>query len=137
MRKMGIFDRSLEIELGGEVRKLRYSIARLEELEARTKKSALNIALNPPLDLTVTELIDVAHVGLKWQDGKLTRDTVADWVAAYMRENPAYTLNVLLCAAIGYSGLAGDVSVFEEMVSRLTKQAGGEAAGESRPSETG
>jgi hypothetical protein len=136
MRKMGKIDRSMEIELGGETRRLKYSIAALEELEARTKKSALSLALEAPLALTVTEMIDIAHIGLKHQDRKLSRDTVAGWVGNFLRENPAYTLNVLLCAALGYSGLCGDVSVFEEMADRLRKGAD-EDAGKSRPSGTG
>lgn len=134
---MGKIDRSLEIELGGETRKLRFSIAALEELEARTKKSALSLALEAPLALTVTEMIDIAHIGLKHQDRKLSRDTVAGWVADYMRNNPAYTLNILLCAALGYSGLCGEVSVFEEMANRLKRGADAESAGESPPSESG
>jgi hypothetical protein len=134
---MGKIDRSMEIELGGEARRLKYSIAALEELEARTRKSALSLALEPPLNLTLTEMIDIAHVGLRHQDRKLARETVAGWVGNFLRENPAYTLNVLLCAALGYSGLCGDVSVFEEMAGRLQKGAEDEGAGKPLPSENG
>lgn len=119
---MGKLDRSVDINIGGETRHLKFTIARIEEVEAKTGKSALTIALDPPSDLKITELIDLVHIGLRHENSSLARETVASWVEDFLSANPIYTLNILVVGALGFSGLAGEVSAFETMMKRLTKK---------------
>jgi hypothetical protein len=120
-RKMTNFDKSLDLEIGGESKKLKFTVGAILELEKSLGKSALALALEPPLNLSVGDLVEMAYHGLKHADKKLTRQQTADWVMEYLRSHDTYNLSVMLAGALGLSGIAGDVSVFADMIARLTQ----------------
>ena len=115
-------DRSVDIELGGEVRRLRYSVQALEELEALLPGMPGGVLDLMRLDVwPISYTVSAVLCGLKWENRTLRRETVQGWVAEYCRNNPQGLdfLHVKAAAAIGYSGMVGDASAFDEVLNLI------------------
>lgn len=114
-----MINRSITLEIGGQERTVKYTIAALEELETLlTSHNA--IALMSGGIWSMTDTVSAAYCGLKSTDRRVTRPKAAEWVAAYVREHGLAELQMRLGAAIGLSGLlGGEVSAFEDILAGL------------------
>lgn len=112
--------RSVKIELGGAEREVKFTIAALEELESLLPGRNV-FALLGSEQWGVTDIISVCYCGLKACDRKISRQTVAQWVAEYAAgEKGIYDLRLRLLSAIGLSGLVGgEKSAFEDILNTL------------------
>lgn len=111
--------RSVDINMGGKDRKLKFTIGALEQLEASLPGH--NVAeLMTRNNWSVGELITTTWVGLKYYDKKLTRDEAKGMVGEYLAETEQGDLWSRLVAALGLSGLFGrDVSKFQDIITAL------------------
>lgn len=115
-------DRSVDIEIGGTVRRLRFSVGAFEELEAMLKHLPGGIVdLLAKQVWTVSETVSALLCGLKWEERGLQRTTVQSWVADYCRntENGFGELHARIVAAAGLSGLFGSTTAFEDILKSL------------------
>ena len=108
--------RTVDIHIGGEDRKLKFTVGSLEELEANIPGHNV-MELMQRSQFSVGELVTAAWVGLKYYNKKLMRKDVREWVDTYMAEHDGGDLFQKVYAAIGLSGLFGkDVSIFEDII---------------------
>lgn len=113
---MSKITRSIEIELGGKVRKIKFTIGALEQLEANIPGHDVQELIQRGR-LTVTELVTATWCGLRAYDKKVSRNQAAEWVETYNATHPALALSVKILAAIGLSGIFGsDISVFQDLL---------------------
>lgn len=113
---MSKITRSIEVELGGKVRKIKFTIGALEQLEANIPGRDVQELVQRGR-LTITELVTATWCGLRTYDKKVSRNQAAEWVEAYNTTHPALALSAKILAAIGLSGIFGnDVSVFQDLL---------------------
>lgn len=120
---MGKIDRCVEIEIGGEKRKVKFTISALEELEAMLPERNV-FALIQKEHWSISEIVSAALCGLKVFNRKLNRAKVEGWVSEYARkeEKGILDLRLRLLAAVGLSGLVGgEVSAFQEILNALNQ----------------
>lgn len=100
--------KTVELEIGGEVRKMKFTIGSIEELEALLPEANVFELIKKEL-WSVSEIITAVYCGLKTFDRKLTRETVKKWVDEYAKQKEAgiQDLRIRAFAAIGLSGLLG------------------------------
>lgn len=116
--------------MGGQEHDLRFSLAGLEELEARTGLSFIgfveSIGQGQP---RLSHLTDAAWIALKGCNAGMKRDDAAALVMDYFRTNGIQGLVRLILAVIGVSGIMGP-----EMSASMMKEAGLE---EEEPAKNG
>lgn len=108
-------DRSVLLNIGGEERRLKFTVGALEELESYLPSRNIYKQMQD-IPFAFGVLATAVWIGLKWQDKKLRRETVLEWINEYNSSNEASDLFNKTYAAIGLSGMFGsDVSVFAEI----------------------
>ena len=94
--------KSYPIELGGNMRNLRYGFNAFVAFEEATGDSIMNIGGT----VTIKMLRALIWAGLRWEDKSLTVDAVGDMVDEYMEEGgDLETLMKSVTTAIEQSGL--------------------------------
>ena len=113
---------TLDIEIGGESRKMKFNVGAVEELESLLPDHNIFLLVKKEF-WSISEIVSATYCALKVFDRKLSRMTVANWVAEYAQTNDIQTLRVYVFAALGLSGLvAKDKSAFAEVLSILKAQ---------------
>lgn len=95
---------TVSIELGGEVRKLKFTIGAIEELEAMLPYRNV-FELIPKEMWSISEIVAATYCALKVYDRKLTRATLEKWITEYTEQNDIQTLRLHVFTALGLSGL--------------------------------
>lgn len=116
---------TVTLDLGGEERKIKFTITAIEELEAllTDQNGKGNVFLLMQKEFwSVTEIIAALYCGLKVFDRKLTTGTVKQWVTEYCEENQIMELRLYAMSALGLSGLiANNKAVFADILTVLQK----------------
>lgn len=126
---------TVTVNLGGEDRKIKFTVTAVEELEAllTNKNGVGNAFLLMQKDFwSVTEIIAAMYCGLKVFDRKLSMATVKSWIEEYCEDSQIVTLRLYAMSALGLSGLVvRNKSAFEEILSGLETKNTEEGSGES------
>lgn len=127
----------ITIPLGGEDRRIKFTINAIQELEAQIDGKNVMLLMQDRV-WSITDIVSACHCALKTFDNTLTRRKVQEWVAEYAEEHETgiYDLQAYLTAALGMSGLVGGKrSAFEGILNELNKKKEGvkdEAADEGK-----
>jgi hypothetical protein len=123
---------TVDIEIGGEMRKIKFTIGAVEELEAMLPEKNLFLLMRKGL-WSVSEIVSATYCGLKVFDRKLTKPTVEKWIAEYTKENDITTLRLYVFAALGLSGCVGkEKSAFIDVLNALREDAENEGEQEEQ-----
>ena len=128
-----MIDRSVGINIGGEARKIKFTIQAIEELEAMLGYSVFDLMQKGRW--SVTETIKAVYCGLKVYDRKLRYSTVEEWVSDYAQvvDEGMTDLYARCVACIGLSGLVGGQrSAFEDILTSLEEQEEASAGAEGK-----
>ena len=113
---------TVEIEIGGEKRKIKFTLGAVEELEAMLPERNVFMLMRKNL-WSVSEIVSATFCGLKVFDRKLSRLTVQKRIEDYTKENEITTLRLYVFAALGLSGyVMKDKSAFVDVLSALKEE---------------
>lgn len=114
---------TVTLNLGGEDRKIKFTITAVEELEAllTDKNGKGNAFLLMTKDFwSVTEIIAALYCGLKVFDRKLAKATVESWVEEYCEDKQIMELRLYIMSALGLSGIVvQNKSAFADILNGL------------------
>lgn len=114
---------TVTLNLGGEDRKIKFTITAVEELEAllTDKNGKGNAFLLMTKDFwSVTEIIAALYCGLKVFDRKLAKATVESWVEEYCEDKQIIELRLYVMSALGLSGIVvQNKSAFADILNGL------------------
>lgn len=114
---------TVTLNLGGEDRKIKFTITAVEELEAllTDKNGKGNAFLLMTKDFwSVTEIIAALYCGLKVFDRKLAKATVESWVEEYCEDKQIMELRLYVMSALGLSGIVvQNKSAFADILNGL------------------
>ena len=113
---------TVDIEIGGETRKVKFTLGAVEELEAMLPERNVFMLMKKNY-WSVSEIVSATYCGLKVFDRKLSRMTVEKWIEEYTKENDITTLRLYVFAALGLSGFVmKDKSAFIEVLNTLKEE---------------
>ncbi len=113
---------TVEIEIGGEERKMKFTLGAVEELEAILPEHNIFLLMKKNF-WSVSEIVAATYCGLKVFDRKLSRLTVEKWIEEYTKENEITTLRLHVFAALGLSGyVTKDKSAFVDVLNILKEK---------------
>lgn len=116
-------DGSISLNIGGENRKIKFSLNSLIEVESYLPNRHLfQTVQNGNGILSISVLAIATWVGLKYQDKKLSQETVVQWVEEHLQENELQDFHQLILGAMGILGTLGDKSVYKEMLAKSYKK---------------
>lgn len=117
-----MINRSVNINIGGEERSIKFTLAALEELESKLPDGNVFLFMRKN-QWSIGEIISACHCAINAAGVKnVSRKTIEEWVTDYATENEngINDLRLRLLAAIGMSGLlGGDHSAFENILTAL------------------
>lgn len=97
-------DGTLTLEIGGKSRKIKYPITAIEELESYLPSNSIH---DLPTRFGITLLITATWIGLKWEDKKLQRKVVTEWVEEYLKTTASGDLYRKIYKVLELSGIYG------------------------------
>lgn len=107
--------RTVDINIGGKNRKMRFNINAIAELEAKTPQR--NVFKLVSDGFSINTIVTATWIGLKYEDKNLDLKLVRNWVNAYIQKEGFIKLTALVTGAIGLSGLINkDLKLFEDMI---------------------
>ncbi len=129
---------TVSLNLGGEDRKMKFTITAIEELEAllTDQNDRGNVFLLMKKEFwSVTEIVAALYCGLKVFDRKTTMAMVKEWVTEYCEDNQIMELRLYAMSALGLSGLvANNKAAFAEILTVLEDRKS-EQVEEEKPGE--
>ncbi len=118
---MSKLNRTVEIDIGGELRKCKFTIGAIEQLESILPEHNIFMLMEKQ-PWSMNEIISACWCGLRVFDAKLTRQKVAEWVTEYAQDEAKgiVDLHVRLTACLGLSGLAGgDAGAYADVLNTI------------------
>ena len=110
---------TVEIEIGGEERKIKFTLGAVEELEAMLPEHNIFILMKKNF-WSVSEIVAATYCGLKVFDRKLSKLTVEKWIEEYTKDHDITTLRLYVFSALGLSGyVSKDKSAFVDVLNIL------------------
>ena len=113
---------TVEIEIGGEERKIKFTLGAVEELEAMLPEHNVFLLMKKNF-WSVSEIVAATYCGIKVFDRKLSRQTVEKWIEDYTKENDITTLRLYVFAALGlYGYVTKEKSAFVDVLNILKEE---------------